>query len=75
MCLAIPMKVVKIEGDEGLVESGALRKKANFSLMKNVRPGEYILMHAGFAIERIKESEARKTLKALRSIKFSGPSQ
>ncbi len=68
MCLGIPMKVVKIDGDEGVVESGALKKRANFSLMKNVKPGEYILMHAGFAIEKIKEAEARKTLKALREM-------
>ena len=68
MCLGIPMKVVKIDGDEGVVESGGLRKKANFSLMKNVRPGEYILMHAGFAIEKIKVAEARKTLRALRNM-------
>ena len=68
MCLGIPMKVVAIDGDEGIVESGGLKKKANFSLMKNVKPGEYILMHAGFAIEKIKDVEARKTLKALKSI-------
>ena len=68
MCLGIPMKVVKIDGDEGVVVSGGLRKKANFSLMKNVRPGEYILMHAGFAIEKIKVAEARKTLRALRNM-------
>ena len=69
MCLGIPMKVVKIDGDEGTVESGGLRKRANFSLMKDVKPGDYILLHAGFAIEKIKVSEARKTLKALRSIR------
>ncbi|MDD5436638.1 MAG: HypC/HybG/HupF family hydrogenase formation chaperone [Candidatus Omnitrophica bacterium] len=68
MCLGIPMKVIKIDGDEGVVESGALRKKANFSLMKNVKQGEYILMHAGFAIGKIKGSEARKTLRALRDL-------
>ena len=68
MCLGIPMKVIKINGDEGIVESGGLKKKANFSLMKDVKPGEYILMHAGFAIEKIKDREARKTLKALKSI-------
>ena len=68
MCLGIPMKVVKIDGDEGIVESGGLKKKANFSLMKQVRPGDYILMHAGFAIEKLKESEARKTLRALREL-------
>ena len=68
MCLGIPMKVLKIDGDDGIVESGGLRKKASFALMKNVKPGEYILMHAGFAIEKIKDAEARKTLKALREI-------
>lgn len=68
MCLAIPMKVIKIEGDDGIVESGGLRKKANFSLMKSAKPGDYILMHAGFAIEKLKESEARKTLRALREL-------
>ena len=62
------MKVVKIKGEEGIVESGGLRKKANFSLMKSAKPGDYILLHAGFAIEKVKEGEARKTLKALREI-------
>ena len=68
MCLGIPMKVIKIDGDEGTVESGGLKKRANFSLMKSVKLGDYILLHAGFAIEKIKESEARKTIKALKSI-------
>ena len=68
MCLGIPMKVVKIDGDEGIVKAGALQKKANFSLMKNVKPGDYILLHAGFAIEKLKEAEAKKTLRALRAI-------
>ena len=68
MCLAIPMKVMKIDGDEGIVESGGLKKRANFSLMKRVKPGDYILLHAGFAIEKVKEAEARKTLRALKNI-------
>ncbi len=68
MCLGIPMKVIKIDGDEGTVESGGLRKKANFSLMKSVKPGEYVLLHAGFAIEKIKDAEARKTLRVLKSL-------
>ena len=68
MCLGIPMKVVKIDGDEGIVESGGLKKKANFSLMKSAKPGDYILLHAGFAIEKIKEAEAKKTIKLLKSL-------
>lgn len=62
------MKVVRVDGDDGIVSSGALRKKANFSLMKDLKPGDYILMHAGFAIEKIKGREARKTLRVLKEL-------
>ena len=68
MCLAVPMKIVEINGDEGFVESSGLKRKANFSLLKSPKIGEYVLLHAGFAIERIKEKEAQKTLKVLREI-------
>ncbi|MDD3906169.1 MAG: HypC/HybG/HupF family hydrogenase formation chaperone [Candidatus Omnitrophica bacterium] len=70
MCLGIPMKVVKIDGDEGIVQAGGLKKRANFTLMKTAKVGDYILMHAGFAIEKLKEAEARKTLKALKNLKI-----
>lgn len=69
MCLGIPMKIVEIKGDEGFVESGGLKRKANFSFLKHPKIGEYVLLHAGFAIEKIKEKEAHKTLKALKAIK------
>ncbi len=70
MCLAIPMKLVKIDGASGVVDSGGLRKNVNLSLMKNARIGDYLLIHAGFAIEKIKTQEARKTLKAIRDIEL-----
>lgn len=65
------MKIVNICGSEGFVESGGLRRKANFSFIKGAKAGEYVLLHAGFAIEKIKEKEARKTLKALKSAKVA----
>ena len=68
MCLGIPMKVVKIDGDDCIVESGGLRKKANLSLMKGLKTGDYILLHACFAIEKIKDSEAKKTLRILKEL-------
>jgi hydrogenase assembly chaperone HypC/HupF len=68
MCLAVPMKIVEIKGSEGFVESSGLKRKANFSLLKSPKIGEYVLLHAGFAIERIKEKEAKKTLKLLREL-------
>ena len=69
MCLGIPMKLIKIDGDEGIAEAGGLRKNVNLSFMRNVKVGDYILIHAGFAIEKVKEEEARKTLKALEDIR------
>lgn len=68
MCLGIPMKVAKIDGDEAVVESGGLKRKANLSLVNDIEVGDYILMHAGFAIEKLKESEAKKTLRALKEL-------
>lgn len=68
MCLAIPMKIIRIDGDTGFVKSGGLERKANLSLVKGPRVGEYILIHAGFAIEKVKEKEAKETLEIYRRI-------
>jgi len=68
MCLGIPMKIVKISGDEAIVDAGGLTRTANLSFMKSARIGDYVLVHAGFAIEKIKEKEARETLEILRKI-------
>lgn len=68
MCLAVPMKIVKIDGSEGLVESSGLKRKANFSLIKSPKVGEYVLLHAGFAIEKVKEKEAQKTIRELKGL-------
>lgn len=69
MCLAIPMKVIKIDGDDGIVEAGSLKHKANFTLLKGVRAGDYVLLHAGFAIERIKPDEVKKSLRILKRLR------
>jgi len=68
MCLGIPMKIVSIKGDDAVVLAGGLKRKANMSLLKGARMGEYVLVHAGFAIEKIKAKEARATLKAIKDI-------
>ena len=68
MCLGIPMKVINLNGDDGVVEAGRLKRTANFSLLKIAKKGDYVIIHAGFAIERVKEKEAKKTLKALKGI-------
>jgi hydrogenase expression/formation protein HypC len=62
------MKVVRLDGSEGMVEAGGLKHKANFTLMKGVKTGDYVLLHAGFAIEKIRPEEAKKTLELLKNL-------
>ncbi len=68
MCLAIPMKVATIDGDEAWVESDGTRRKIGLAFCKDARPGDYVIVHAGFAIEILKEDEARRTLQAMREV-------
>jgi hydrogenase expression/formation protein HypC len=68
MCLAIPVKVAKIKGTLAEVDMGGVRRQADIRLLKNVKVGDYVLIHAGFAIEKIDESRAHETLKILKDI-------
>ncbi|MEO0293932.1 MAG: HypC/HybG/HupF family hydrogenase formation chaperone [candidate division WOR-3 bacterium] len=63
MCLAIPMKLISIKKDKGIVELGGIRKEISLALLNNVRIGDYVIVHAGFAIEKLDKKEAKKTLK------------
>jgi len=62
MCLAVPMKVIKIDDKMALVEGGGLKYKASLDFLSDVRLGEYVIMHAGFAIQKLDETEAQETL-------------
>lgn len=67
MCLAVPMKVVSIDGDTAIAEVDGVRREANLMMMEeDVRVGEYVLIHAGFAISRLDEDEARETIALMR---------
>lgn len=61
MCLAIPGKVVNIEGDTAVVDYGGVTSEANVSMV-NVNVGQYVIVHAGFAIQILDEDEAKKTI-------------
>jgi len=69
MCLAFPGRVVSIEGDFAKVDfgEGTARDSINVSLV-DVRPGQYVLVHAGYAIQAMDEKEAEKTLSYWREI-------
>lgn len=67
MCLAVPGKIVKINGDIAKVDYGGIVRNANISLV-DVKEGDYVIVHAGFAIQVIDEREAKETIKIFREI-------
>ena len=72
MCLAIPMIVKEIEGDAAVVEAGGIRKNVRLDLLDDVRLGDYVLIHTGYAIEKIDEKEAEETLDLIKKVYRAG---
>jgi len=68
MCLAIPAKVIRIEGDKALVTIENVKYEASLLLLDEVQPGDFVLLHAGFAIEKIEPEEAAETIKLFREM-------
>jgi len=68
MCLAIPMKVVEIEGSTAVVEQEGVSRKARIDFLDGVQIGDYVLVHAGIAIERVRPDEAEETLRLIRML-------
>ena len=60
MCLAIPAKIVSISGEEAVVEIQGVRRKIILSLINEPRVGDYVLIHAGFAIRKWSEEDVRE---------------
>jgi hydrogenase expression/formation protein HypC len=63
MCLAIPGKVISIEGSEGVVDFGGVRQRVRVDLISDLHIGEYVIVHTGFAIEKLDEEDALETLR------------
>lgn len=66
MCLGVPMQVKTIENDMALCEIDGVERTASLMMLDDVEVGDYVLIHAGFAIEKIDDVEAQLTLQALR---------
>lgn len=63
MCLSIPAKIDSIDGEMAMVSVGNVTYKASLQLLDDVAVGDYILLHTGFAIQKISPEEAAETLK------------
>ncbi|MBA3904663.1 MAG: HypC/HybG/HupF family hydrogenase formation chaperone [Rhodocyclaceae bacterium] len=63
MCLAIPVRVVELlDGDMALVDVGGVRKDISLALVDGIAIGDYVILHVGFAIQKLDQEEAEKTL-------------
>ncbi len=67
MCLAVPMRIIDIEGENMVAEIDGVRREASLMMLsEEVKVGDFVLIHAGFAISRLDEDEALDTLDLMR---------
>lgn len=69
MCLAIPMQIEEINGEWAMVKEGTVTKKVNVSFTPKAVVGDYIIIHAGFAISIMSAEEAKNSLKAYEELR------
>ena len=68
MCIAVPLKIISIKEKMGIGELGGVRRKISLMLLDKVEVGDYVLLHAGFAINKLETKEAEELLQLLREM-------
>lgn len=64
MCLAVPLKLVEINGNTAIGEAMGVSREIRVDFIRDPKPGEYVIVHAGFAIERMSAQQAQLDLDA-----------
>jgi hydrogenase expression/formation protein HypC len=69
MCVGVPMQVVSIDGDQAMTEVDGVKREASLMLLdQDVKLGDFVIVHAGFAISKLDEEDARETLAMMREV-------
>ena len=68
MCLAVPMQVISRNDAVGIAEIGGVKKDISFLMLPEAKVGDYVIVHAGFAIQRLDQEEAEERLKLFRQM-------
>ncbi|MGI6071742.1 MAG: HypC/HybG/HupF family hydrogenase formation chaperone [Lachnospiraceae bacterium] len=68
MCLAVPLKITNIEGSDAIAERDGVQRKIRLDFISNPKVGEYVLVHAGFAIERLSKDQALAGIAAAKEV-------
>ena len=66
MCLAIPSRITQIDNEMAVIDVDGVQRHASLLLLADARVGDYVIVHAGFAIQKIDEASAKETLKLLK---------
>ena len=72
MCVGVPMLVVEIVGDRAKARLGDTEREVGLALLPETQVGEYVIVHAGFAVQRLSEDDALETLHLLAEIQAQG---
>jgi len=64
MCLAVPLKLIKIDGNVGVGERGGITRELRLDFIKEPKLGDYVMLHAGFAIEKVDPAQAEADLES-----------
>ncbi len=75
MCLAVPARVIEISEGVGRVDLAGVVREVSFMLLPDARVGDYILLHAGYALQKVAEAEAEEPIRLLAEIAEAGRSQ
>lgn len=68
MCLAIPLRLVEINGTEAIAEANGMRRTIRIDFIREPKVGDYVIAHAGFAIERMSGEQAEENLRAIEEV-------
>ena len=65
MCLAVPLRIKEINGNDAIAEAAGVERKIRIDFIREPKVGDYVIVHAGFAIERLSEKQATENLEAI----------
>lgn len=68
MCLGVPMRIVSIAGETAICEIDGVKREASLMMIEDARVGDFVLIHAGFAMEKLDQADAEATLQLFREI-------
>jgi len=68
MCLAIPARITRIENEMATIDVDGVQRQASLLLLPDVQVGDFVIVHAGFAIQKLDEEAAQETLRLLREM-------